>query len=286
MRSTPRRIPWSLAAAIVVGMAAIPAAGQVNDSDLKKENEALQAQTRQLQADLDAARRQIEELQHQIALLRETIQSLRDARQPPTETQPEQVSIDESVPQASPRALLRALTESYDEAVADERIGHPGDAQRRAYLLTVRQWAASAERRLKGPIEWHVRLEDVQPTREGFLLTVTAVDPQTDVLLGDEFDIQINRVLSKRLEQRPRPPELGDRLVLKGVLRPRIAINPQREESGPFNRPRLIGPFAEFLFVIDVKSLTPAEEVKEPGTRRGAPRDKDKPARARPPGSP
>ena len=116
---------------------------------------------------------------------------------------------------------------------------------------------------MKEHIEWHVEvLGPATRTARGFVLRLRAVDPQTGTELGDPFDAFLTRAQASRLELFRQRTESND-LVLRGLLRPRIHVNEDRMSEGAFSNPPLVGPFAEFAFNIDVKTLLPPSE-KEP----------------------
>ena len=183
----------------------------------------------------------------------------------PAPLKEEALSIDESVPNASPRALLTALKASYDKTFADQDQGEPGTGERTGYLRLVDRWAASANRDYRTKVAWHVRVLHAQMMRRGPEVKVQAVDPKTDAELGDPFVITLQRSVARRFEQLQQRDE-ADVLVLKGTLRPQVGFNPQRKDVGPFDNPRFIGPYAEFRLTVDVSSLLPpTDEGSEDG---------------------
>jgi hypothetical protein len=104
------------------------------------------------------------------------------------------------------------------------------------------------------------------PAGRGLSVRLQAVDPETLAELGDPFDAAISRSLASRLQTIEKRTGLDDTLVLKGVLVPRTHINEERDSEGAFNNPRLIGPFAEFLFTVDAHSLVPPADESAPPT--------------------
>ena len=66
--------------------------------------------------------------------------------------------------------------------------------------------------------------------------------------------MRLTRNLRKRLLQLEQRGELGV-LQLKGVLVPKVTINPDRHERGTFDNPRLIGRFAEFGLYVEAASV-------------------------------
>jgi hypothetical protein len=247
-------------------LGAAPAAAQAeSEGDLRRENQRLRAALSDLQQELDAARARIAELERTIDRM-----GRQPARSPGSAApaDPEPVTIDESIPGASPRALLRAMKASYEQATRDLEVGDPstvpGERQRKVYERAVRNWVARAHRELKGPIEWHVRIVRVVEDGNEAVLRAQAVDPVTLTVLGDPFAMVLDKALRQRLGQVPAPggPEV---FVVKGVLLPQPVMNPFRLEPGTFDRPILLGPFAEFGFMVDASNLLPAPPLQQQG---------------------
>ncbi len=265
-RPTPCR---SFAFGVVALLAAAgPLAGQAeSEGDLRRENQRLKAAVSDLQQELDAARARIAELERTLERLS------RQSRSPVTPTpasgvaDPEPVTIDESAPRASPRALLRAMKESYLEATQGLELGDPstllGERQRRAYERAVRNWTARVHRELKGPIEWHVRIVRIIEDGDEVVLRAQAVDPVTHTALGDPFAMVPDKSIRHRVDQmlQPGAPEV---LVVKGVLLPQPTMNPLRIEPGTFDKPPFLGPLAEFGFLIEASNLLPAPPPQPP----------------------
>ena len=90
-------------------------------------------------------------------------------------------------------------------------------------------------------------------------LKLLAVDPSTGEKFDQPFSIALNRQLTRRLSQLEQKDEL-DTFILIGVLTPKLKLTTQSDTSDPFHNPRLVGPFAEFGFSIDVKTIVPIEK--------------------------
>ncbi|MCZ6794059.1 MAG: hypothetical protein O7J95_10645 [Planctomycetota bacterium] len=257
-------------AAGFVALAADPAPAQ-SLGELRRENERLRSQEEDLLLELKAAGLKIEAQRAEIVRMRKL---LADAgRLPRAEagadapTPPEPVTIDESKPDASPRALLRAVKNGYAEAVADLEIGEPGSSVRTAYLRRLQRWTSKINREYRRPIEWHVRIEGpVVSIGRSVVVHLRAVDPETRAELGDAFEALLARSRLSRLRLLERRGMLGDVLVLKGTLQPRISINEERLREGPFDNPRFVGPFVEFEFGVIATTLLPPREQKEKAT--------------------
>jgi cell division protein FtsB len=252
----------SITLGVLVLLAAAGAASAQSDADLRRDNQRLRTKVSELQRELDAARNRIEQLEREVEKLRQLLAAAPTTPGgPPTE---EQISIDESVPHASPRALLRALKQGYDEAMRELEPGEPDSRQRTAYLRDLDRWAKRMNREMKSPIVWHIRIsERAAYPLEVPGLEVEAVDPETNVVLGDPFPATLPQATVRRLRQLEDRGQLGV-LVLKGVLTPQVKVNPQRQEKGLFDKPLFVGPFAEFSFFVHASSLTPpAPEPRE-----------------------
>ena len=253
-------------------LATAGAASAQSDRELRQENQGLQTQVREIQRDLDAARDRITELEREIRILARRLgQSERPAAGTATQPDAERVTIDESEPNASPRALFKAVSESYVEATRDLDIGDfnstVGTRARAAYLRAVEAWANRARREMKSPVQWHIRLLPLaEQSDEPDSVRARAVDPETGVALGEPFMVSLSKTVQRKLNQLDQrgPVEV---LVLKGVLVPQATVNSQRKEPGPFNNPRLIGPYAEFGFTVQASSLMPPPEASQHGDR-------------------
>lgn len=246
----------------VLGVFLIPAgeAAAQSEQELRREVERLQERNRELERELEAARRQIQSLEQAIERLNNRLQQLRDAAPDRTEEEREEITIDESDPHASPRALFKAMKDSYEETLADMEIGEEGDRQRSLYIRSVTRWQARINREMRGTIEWQVRVIDTEETRAGYTLRVVAVDPETEARLGEPFDIELPRRHARRYEQLVDRRQ-AERLRVRGVLVPDVQVNADRREPGPFNVPPLIGPFAEFGFRIDISAVTAPDDA-------------------------
>jgi hypothetical protein len=245
----------STAVAVLALLTTAGAASAQSDADLRRENQRLRTQVTDLQRELDAARNRIEQLEREVEKLRQLL-----AAAPPSSGGPpekEEISIDESVPHASPRALVRALQDGYLDAMLDSDPGAPETRERTAYLRDLHRWARRMNRQMKSPIQWHVRItERAIAPGDTPSLEVVAVDPKTDVVLGEPFPVKLAQATVRQLSQLEQRGQLGV-LILRGVLMPEVMVNPLRDEQGLFNKPLFVGPFAEFNFLVEASSLKP-----------------------------
>ncbi len=239
-----------------------------SDRDLRQDNQRLQTQVDDMRRELDAARIRIADLERDLAaLMRRLGRTTGSPSSTAPSTPPERVTIDESVPNASPRALLGAIRESYTEATSDFEIGDfdspTGRRHRAAYLRAVESWARRIQREMKSAVVWHIRMLPMAEQGGGEPgLRVRAIDPETGVELGDPFTIRLSSAIRRKLAMLEQRTPI-DVLVLKGVLMPRVTVNQDRMDPGPFNNPPLVGPFAEFRFIVTANSLTMPKKGRE-----------------------
>jgi hypothetical protein len=249
--------------ACLAGPAVPTASGQAEDH-LRRENQVLAQRVRDLQNELDAAKRRISVLEGQLrAAAGSTGSAAPAAGFAPAGTQ--EVTIDESVATASPRALFAALQRSYEQAMAT--VPPATDYRSRtAQNRAVERWVAAANREHRRPITWTVRVLDTRDLRRYSTIRVTAVDPATHVELGSPFDVTVPRNAQSRLERLEDRDEL-ELLLLKGTLIPLLRI---ADDQGPripgFDSGRYIGDMVEFRLAVDVNSLSPpmSEPASEP----------------------
>lgn len=234
------------------------AAQAQSEAELRRSNEQLRTQVRDLERELEAARARIQELEREVEVLRNALgntqspgSSAPDAEPPP---------IDTSNPTSSPPALLHTLKASYAEAINGLEPGVDRSRERSVYLRTVARWAASSNRQYREPIEWHVKVNEAVANRPGYLMTLVVVDPKSSREVGEPFDVQIPRMMARRYDQLRERGEDVSTLILRGVLIPDIRVNENRLERGAFDNPPFIGPFAEFTFSVEPRSLLPVGE--------------------------
>jgi hypothetical protein len=148
----------------------------------------------------------------------------------------------------------------YEESTRNLELGSAGSRERAAYLNTVRTWAARMNNELRSTIKWHVRI--IEPLRgdrwQG--LKLQAVDPVTGTFLGDPFVVQITDQQAKRLDELYRQGAWNEALELQGVLIPAMRIDETREAADPFDPTPLVGPFVEFGYRVEVRTILPPKK--------------------------
>lgn len=229
-------------------IAATPAHAQ-SDSELRRENQRLRTQVDELKKELEAALERIAALQEQMRQRR----AGGNTRLPSDQPEEEKVSIDESEPMASPRALLKALQASYTERFAELEMGEARESRERDnYLQSVVRWGRQAERKFKRPVQWHLRFEEIErQIKGGYVIRAHAVDPEYGTTLGSSFRVMLPRARTSVIEKHG----MGATYAVRGTLTPYIGVNDERQETGPFNSPPLVGAFAELDLVLDIQTV-------------------------------
>lgn len=266
--------PVTLALALFGAACLSTPAWAQSESDLRKQNQELTTKVKDLEADLAAARKQSDDLQKRVAALEAALAARpgSNGAKPIPPLEEEKTTIDESKANASPRALRKAIEESYQKSVANLPMGKAGDRDRIAYMRALAKWEPATEREYRMPVEWYVRVQPasmIDASRER-MATFIAVDPVTGARLGDEFDVALSRSMAGRLAELEARNEL-DVLVMKGTVVPNIRINTERESRGVFDNPLFIGPFAEYEFTVEPSGLAPHRPAAtQPSTKPAA----------------
>lgn len=242
----------------------VPVSAQ-ETGDLEQKNSQLTSQVTDLTKQLQTANQRITQLERQLERLNRALEQARavpgESTNLPTEGE---VTIDESKPEASPRAFLAALTKDYQEAVKDVEPGEISSRKRIAYLRVVDRWTASANRKFKSKIKWYVKLAETPLSSRPTRLKLTAVDPETHTELGEPFIVPLSSQNLRRLEQLEKNGNL-DVFVLRGVLTPKIKFDDQIEKPGPFGKPLLVGMFALYRYSIEPQIFTAVADQDNEG---------------------
>jgi hypothetical protein len=281
------RTAANLGVSIVLAAVVSSGSSAQSDSDLRKQNQQLSSRVQELEQELIAAVERNRVLEERISQLQAQLAAAvrggpgAVSAQPPLE--PEEVTVDETIPNASPRALHNALIASYEQTFAEFDKGRPGDGKRRAFMKSLEGWKSRVDREFRSPIVWYVEVVGSRAERGDRIVTLTPVDPKTRVRLGRQFDISLSKLMADRLAAAESRGE-ADLLVLRGILIPNVHINEARETRGAFNNPPFIGPFAELYFSVEPRSLLPVREDAGEHAKSAAPGAK--PAATLPAGDP
>jgi len=207
--------------------------------DAKKQLDSAQNRIRELNAENDRLRRQ----------LSEATQGAPGGGTAPTGAAP----VPEE-PLSSPEALMRALVKSYERNLT----GKPRDTRHELsrYHGEVRDWVRDASREIRGPFSWTIVVESVgtpSAASSAADVTFTVVGPDGKGLgpaVTAPFPVRFAKPLSQAT------PQSQWKVVGTGGARP--SFNDKRAEPGTPDEPPLVGPFAEFGFDLQIRSVDPA----------------------------
>jgi len=253
MNRRMRIITVLLGASVLAGVAFGPEASAQSANELRQENQRLRTRVQDLEKELEAARDRIAELEKQVEELRNQGRT----RQPSDLPEEKRVSVDESQPDASPRALFRAIQKSYQVALGALDIGEEEETrERQKYLRELDRWRNRVMREFRMPVQWTVRFQRIgEPTQRGFAVEVQAVDPKYGTELGEPFWA----VLPKARTDVVQKNGLDQAYTMRGTTIPQVAINPELESGGPFTTSRMVGPFAEYRLIAEISNVVPTE---------------------------
>lgn len=257
------RLQLALSSVLIL-IVAVPAAGQSNN-DLRRENERLRTEVRELQSELNAARARIAELERDLE--RAAAAPSRAPRPGLGDEVDDAVTMGDPAdgPEHHPGLLLLRLQEEYAEAMGDHAPGAHDSRERDRYHRALSRWYFEVNRR-RHHVIWPVRVLQHQPaTRAGktFRLQVVQHD-DPEVVYGDPFEVVMSRSTAHRfMRMQERDPDDRPRIyVLRANLSPTLLFNEDRYEPGPFDNPRFVGLFTEFDFALDIRAFLPREEAE------------------------
>ncbi len=255
---------------------------QASPADLRRENDQLRERVAAMQAQLAERNRRIKQLEDEVKALKEqakaapgspaTAPGQAPARPVPPANVPTPKPTAPPGPaptgptaplpedaRASPEAMFAVLSKDYDKAM--ESMALETDDDRKRFIREASKWARGVERQHRGMVEWII--EVVSATDSGGRTTVEyrVIDPVSRLPYGTLAHTMV-------LPSRTGKP-LADRQdqkfwKLTGTFGAKPTINADRESSGFFDVPKLIGPFAEFGYDLTVTTITPAPAAATP----------------------
>lgn len=238
-----------------------PAQADDSQSDLRKENDRLRQQVKTLEGDLQAALDRIKELEARLAKVNATPQS-------PPATAPLPTPMPAN-PALGPGGLLSTLQADYNSPEAgfagkDVPMGGPGSdpATRQAWTnhqRALESWIAREQRKVN-EVQWVGTIDPATIEQRGRDVAMVVVftnggrDFRTPIVV-DQGLVERLRAADGAVTQAP--------IVVNAIASPRLTINPNRAETGPFDNPPLVAPFVEFGYDLKVRVLLPADRAKQ-----------------------
>lgn len=266
----------------VVESKAIAQPEQASPADLRRENDQLRERVAAMQAQLAERNRKIKQLEDEVKALKEQAKAApatpaatpgsaparptppAGAPTPKPAAPPASSPTGPTAPLpgealASPEAMFAVLAKDYDDVTKSMAL--ETDDDRKRFIREASKWARGVERKHRGMVEWVI--EVVSATDAGGRTTVEyrVLDPDSRLPYGTVAQTMV-------LPSRTGKP-LADRKdqkfwKLTGTFGAKPTINADRESSGFFDVPKLIGPFAEFGYDLTVTTLTPAPPAPAP----------------------
>lgn len=241
-------------------------------AEARQEIDRLKQSEKQKQADLDAARAQIAELEARLKQAGSGAGggaiAVRGAAPaggaPATAENPD--ALVPADPNLGPGGLLSALQAEY-LANFDSAPPPPTNPKQQQefdnHLRRLEPWCVKVNRDWIRNLTWVGRIDPASVHVNGRLVSL--------VLLFKnglrEFRVPIT--VDQGALSRVRKGDLMDfgDLAVTGVVRPRIRVTPARAEPGAFENTPLVAPYVEFGFDYDLKSIIPAEKMKQGGAK-------------------
>lgn len=264
-RLASRVLPILALACCLLALASPGAIAQNDQSriNLQRENDQLRERVQQLEA-------RIGQLERENASLKTEVERLRNAASPKAPGAPATPGAPGNVPTttdivplesqdalASVDALALALQSDYAKVFADRSFDQ-SDSERTKYIQDVRKWTRDVERQFKGNVEWTIRLDKEHlPSSPEQPIPFWVIDAQSGRLLHNKPVKHgfASRIASRLLED-------TDDVVwnIRGQLAAKPTTNAERFERGMLDYPLFIGPFAEFGYELDVRSVQRPEK--------------------------
>lgn len=237
--------------------------------ELTMERDRLAARIVMLESELASARQEIDRLKAALSAATQATTTITAANPAAPANDPAGAAAIPADEYAAPASLLRALRVRYEEGLRLDRSGKP--IAEPVTADAVQEWADDVNRDMRDRRQWLTRVRVLAAETSEFADrggTAEVLEPATLRVIGDPFPVMVPAKYVRRIE-REGPAALW-RLDI--FLRPAVTVNPDRAEPGPFPKPDLIGPYAEFGFELTWLNLTPttAEEAKARATAPGS----------------
>ncbi len=250
--------------------AALWAQDQQSPNDLRQEAERLRQEAKQLRMDLDAALARIKALEAKLA---DAEQAAKDAAAkaggstsaPTVPAQPDPAApIPAEVPadvNIGPGGLLASMQADYlkNFSSAPPPPSNPKEQlEFDLHMKKLESWCAKANRDGIRSLTWIGRIDPNSMRANGRLVSLAFL------FKNGKREFRVEVTLDKGLLARVTSGDmidLGD-LAITAVVRPRVRVNTARAEPGAFETTPLVGPYLEFGFDYDIKSIIPAEKAK------------------------
>ena len=249
------------AAPAPAGTRTAPRPQDQSTADLRQEIDRLRRQLADSQAELDAAKARIKELEAKLAAA--AAGGARDAGTPAPPPPP--VPAD---PTIGPGGLLSSLQADYLATFPDDPPSRTAPRMFDQHLQALRAFATRANRDYVRQVTWTGQIDPTVPPRaNGRQVGFTIVFRNGT----REFKVPATVSLGtfERVMSGGQP--IDGPIAVNGIVTPRVRVNPDRPDRGAFESIPMVAPYVEFLFDLDVKSVTPAPAGDAPAPSNPAP---------------
>lgn len=246
------------AAAVVASLASIPAGlAPAQDTppqsmnDLRQEIDRLRQELSRRDADLDAAKAQIAALKAEIAAMKTVAASTPAASPAPAAPAPVPVPAD---PTIGPGGLLSTLQAEY--LAAFPSLPDTTDQQKlNLHLRSLEPWCAKANRDGIKQYSW---TGSIDPASVRFMQrNVAFVAVFRNGTREFKAPLSVDQGMLTRVRTKEGGLVSGD-LQFNVIVRPRLTVNGGRPAPGAFENPPMVGPYIDFLYELELKSVVPA----------------------------
>jgi hypothetical protein len=242
----------SVASATAPAPAQAPAPATQDQSmgDLRQQIERLKQEMQEQAAELEAARARIKELEQQLADS-DDAERARGGQAPPPAATP-------ADPAIGPGGLLATCRAEYlaNFPTVPSGTGSEADRARKQHIDRLSGWVSKANRESVRNLTWTGRIDSNTVRRFGRKVNFTMVFEEPNGTRDYRVPVtvtegQFSKVIRDGMVE-PGPVAANVRVAT------RMAVNPDRTAPGAFDVPPSVGPFVDFGYEVEVKSLAPA----------------------------
>lgn len=260
----------TLLSALITVLIALPARGQDEVAQLRRELAEAQARIAALEQQRDVLMQQLTQTLSELAALRAARGEDEPAAAP-------ELPLD---PFACPDSMLAEVQRRYQREIAPLPAGTAPEKRRRQEELV--RWIKTSNRTLRSHVRWRVAVSELRPAERGddFDATMAIIDPATNQPIGRAFRVVVPGRFAARILYEQRFEQWDVSAMFIADLRHR----PERLEPGVFDAPPFVGPEVEFGYTLDWEGLAgfdPQKPVKP--APADAPPPADLPASPSPP---
>lgn len=257
-----RLTPPSAAAIVPVMLALLlapaglrSASGQGSTADLRRENERLRAENEALRREVERLSAERDRLEARVLELERGVAS--EPERPADSSAPEKPApvpaIDPGV-FASPRTMTAFAQARYREEFDARPLDFTGpDAA--VELRRLEDWRRRTERQLMGRVDWRARIVSISRDGAALRVELDLLESTGERVIGERVTTTVSRAVARALDAMDRRGDLDTPVVVRGLARGTLLVNPEREKVGPFDRPPFVGRFIEFGVILDIQNV-------------------------------